>query len=54
MAKTEEELTELKAEYEKLRKELAELTEDELKKVTGGTVGQDHGIGPVMIRKDYD
>lgn len=38
MKKTEEELTELKTKYEKLQKELSELTEEELEKVTGGVV----------------
>ena len=36
MAKTQEELKELKEEYEKLSNKLKELTEDELKLVTGG------------------
>lgn len=36
MAKTQEELEELKHEYESLNNKLKELTEDELKKVTGG------------------
>lgn len=36
MAKTQEELDQLKAEYETLKTKLQELTEDELKKVTGG------------------
>lgn len=36
--KTKEELTVLKEEYETLNAKLAELTEDELKQVTGGTV----------------
>ena len=36
MAKTQEELNTLKAEYEILNNKLKELTEDELKLVTGG------------------
>ena len=34
--KTKEELAELKVEVEALKRKLAELTEDELKEVTGG------------------
>lgn len=37
MAKTQEELKELKQEYETLTTKLKELTEDELLLVTGGT-----------------
>ena len=37
MAKTQEELKQLKTEYEKLTDKLKELTEDELRLVTGGT-----------------
>lgn len=37
--KTEKELKELKEEYTELNKKLAELSEDELKQVTGGTSG---------------
>lgn len=54
MAKTEKELTELKAEYEKLRKELSELTEDELEKVTGGKMGWDRDFDAATIRKEPD
>ena len=36
MAKTKEELNQLKAEYETLNNKLKELTEDELLEVTGG------------------
>ena len=36
MAKTQEELNQLKTEYETLTNKLQELTEDELKQVTGG------------------
>ena len=36
MAKTQEELKELKEEYERLNKKLKELSDDELKQVTGG------------------
>ena len=38
MAKTQEELNQLKNEYETLNKKLKELTEDELLQVTGGTI----------------
>ena len=37
--KTQEELTKLKSEYESLNSKLKELTNDELKIVTGGNVG---------------
>ena len=36
MAKTKEELNELKIEYESLNEKLKELSDDELKQVTGG------------------
>ena len=36
MAKTQDELKELKEEYEKLNEKLKELSDDELKQVTGG------------------
>ena len=36
MAKTKEELNQLKTEYETLNNKLKELTEDELREVTGG------------------
>ena len=36
MAKTQEELTQLKEEYETLNNKIAELTDDELKLVSGG------------------
>ena len=38
MAKTQEELKQLKEEYETLNKKLKELTEDELLQVTGGVI----------------
>lgn len=38
MAKTEKELNELKEEYNKLTSKLKELTTDELKMVTGGSM----------------
>ena len=42
MAKTQEELTQLKTEYETLNNKLKELSDDELKQVTGGyTVNED-------------
>lgn len=37
MTKTKKELNDLKTEYEALNNKLKELTEDELKEVTGGT-----------------
>ena len=37
MAKTQEELTQLKSEYETLKNKLKELSDEELKQVTGGT-----------------
>ena len=40
--KTKEELKELKEEYEILNNKLKELTEDELKQVTGGTEGSEY------------
>ena len=39
MAKTQEELNAIKKEIETLNNKLTELTEEELKQVTGGTVG---------------
>ena len=39
MAKTQDELTQLKTEYETLNNKLNELTEDELEYVTGGSLG---------------
>lgn len=44
MAKTEEELNELQKEYKTLTSKLKELTEDELKVVTGGTIGDWNNI----------
>lgn len=41
--KTKEELNALKAEVEVLNKKLAELTEEELKQVTGGVSPNSHG-----------
>ena len=35
--KTQEELTQIKTEYETLNNKLKELTDDELKEITGGT-----------------
>ena len=43
--KTKEELNALKAEVETLNKKLAELTEEELKLVTGGCVGSKYRMG---------
>ena len=42
--KTKEELSTLKTEVEALKKKLSELTEDELKQVTGGTKEEDEQI----------
>lgn len=42
MAKTEMELMELKKRIEELNKELAELTEEELMEITGGTEDDFH------------
>lgn len=39
MKKTKEEINELKQECEVLKEKLEELTQDELKQVTGGTIG---------------
>ena len=41
MAKTKEELNALKEEFETVNKKLVELSEDELKQVTGGNAGSD-------------
>ena len=43
MAKTKEELTQLKNEYDALTTKLKELSEDELMLVTGGTYKKDIG-----------
>lgn len=40
--KTQEELTQLKHEYETLNNKLKDLTEDELKEVTGGNSWSDY------------
>lgn len=44
MAKTQEELKQLKKEYEELTDKLKGLTEDELKLVTGGTQEDDENL----------
>ena len=44
MAKTQEELTQLKTEYEALSTKLQELSEDELNMVTGGAEIWDIGV----------
>ena len=55
MAKTQEELRELKEEYEALNNKLKELTEDELKLVTGGTQENDENLSnPVGMRTGGD
>lgn len=43
MAKTKEELEELKKEYIELVKKLEELSEEELEEITGGTYKKDIG-----------
>lgn len=43
MAKTKEELEELKKEYEELVNKLTELSEDELEEIAGGTYKKDIG-----------
>lgn len=43
MAKTKEELSQLKQEYERLFNKLKELTEDEIATVVGGTYKKDIG-----------
>ena len=48
MTKTQEELNELKKEYETLNSKLKELSEDELKQVTGGSIQK----SDIDIRKD--
>ena len=41
MAKTQEELNAIKEEVESMNKKLAELTDEELKQVTGGNIEQE-------------
>ena len=51
MSKTQEEITQLKSEYKSLTNKLKELTEDELKLVTGGDVDPNtnlHFISPEL------
>ena len=50
MAKTQEELTKLKTEYETLSSKLSELSEDELGYVTGGNVGRAIAFGSCKFR----
>ena len=52
MAKTKEELKELREEYESLSTKLKELTEDELSIVTGGTVSVDDSIINKWYKKE--
>ncbi len=55
MAKTQDELKELKEEYEKLNEKLKELSDDELKLVTGGTQENDENLSnPVGMRTGGD
>lgn len=42
MAKTQEELDQIKKEYEELSEKLKELTQEELKQISGGVVTEDH------------
>ena len=51
MAKTQEELNELKNEYETLSSKLKELNEDELKQVTGGVAYDDAKSRIIMFHK---
>ena len=51
MAKTQEELNQLKQEYESLATKLQELTEDELKQVTGGVAYDDAKSRITMFHK---
>ena len=48
MAKTQEELIQLKTEYELLSDKLKELSKDELKKVVGGEPGSNETPSPVV------
>ena len=43
MAKTKEELEQLKKEFEELIEKLGDLTEEELEKITGGTYRKEIG-----------
>ena len=57
--KTKEELTALKEEVDTLNKKLAELSEDELKQVTGGTrwpdyYGEEGYFRPTLINTALD
>ncbi|MBQ0036895.1 MAG: bacteriocin [Firmicutes bacterium] len=51
MAKTQEELNQLKEEYETLTNKLKELTEDELKQVAGGVTYDDAKSGITMFHE---
>ncbi|MDO5440783.1 MAG: bacteriocin [Erysipelotrichaceae bacterium] len=53
MAKTKEELKELKHEYESLTAKLNELTDDELKQVTGGALKPNRSNDPIEVGKWY-
>ena len=48
--KTKEELNILKEEVEVLNQSLAELTEDELAQVNGGSSGDDQGVVAMLLR----
>ena len=52
MAKTKEELNELKNEYETLNNKLKELTEEELSEVTGGNAKWAYTVGGALALKE--
>ena len=52
MAKTKEELNQLKQEYESLNNKLKELSDDELKLVIGGTVKWVYTVGSALAFKE--
>ena len=52
MAKTKEELNVLKKEFESLNSKLAELSEEELAEVTGGTAKWAYTVGASILPKD--
>ena len=52
MSKTKEELNALKEEVNSVNEKLHELTEEELKQVTGGLAhGSEHAVAPVLAMK---
>ena len=54
MAKTKEELNQLKIEYEALNNKLKELTDEELKQITGGNWWPEYYGGDGCIRGNVD